>query len=265
MPRINEVYDNNTQNEWERLERHRTEFAVTMRAFQEHLPPVPAQILDIGGGPGRYSIALTKQGYQVTLLDLSQGNLALAQIKAGETAVELGVIIQGDGTSLPQSSQTYDAVLVMGPLYHLLNLEMRLQAVKEARRVLKPDGLIFAAFITRFAPLRDLAISNPEWIIENRTRFELFFHTGAHPAISGGTYADFYFAHPGEVMPFMETAGFETIKLIGCEGIVAGHEEKINQVTGQLWEEWVELNYQLGHEPTLLGAADHLLYIGHRK
>ena len=60
----------------------------------------------------------------------------------------------------------------------------------------------------------------------------------------------------------METAGFETMNLIGCEGVVAGHEEDINKVEGELWDTWVALNYRLGQEPSLHGAADHLLYIG---
>ena len=55
---------------------------------------------------------------------------------------------------------------------------------------------------------------------------------------------------------------FETLDLIGCEGIVAANEERLNQLTGDAWRTWVDLNYRLGKEPSLLGASDHLLYIG---
>ncbi len=58
MNEIEAFYDENAQYEWERLERHRTEFAVTLRALKDYLPPAPAKILDVGGGPGRYAIAL---------------------------------------------------------------------------------------------------------------------------------------------------------------------------------------------------------------
>lgn len=75
-------YDAHPEHEWERLQRHRTEFAVTLRALDTYLPPPPATILDIGGGPGRYAIELARLGYEVTLLDLSQANLALAKDKA---------------------------------------------------------------------------------------------------------------------------------------------------------------------------------------
>ncbi|HEX6386847.1 MAG TPA: methyltransferase domain-containing protein [Anaerolineae bacterium] len=80
-------YYQQAQREWERLERHRTEFAVTLRALADCLPPPPATILDVGGGPGRYAIALTQRGYTVTLLDLSRNNLALARVKAQEAGV----------------------------------------------------------------------------------------------------------------------------------------------------------------------------------
>jgi ubiquinone/menaquinone biosynthesis C-methylase UbiE len=68
---IRRYTDKRTEQEWERLGRHRTEFAVTIRALAGHLPPPPARVLDCGGGPGRYAIELARRGYDVTLFDLS--------------------------------------------------------------------------------------------------------------------------------------------------------------------------------------------------
>jgi ubiquinone/menaquinone biosynthesis C-methylase UbiE len=82
---IEQYYDEEAQIEWQRLERHRMEFAITMRALTDYLPPTPQAVLDDGGGPGRYTLALSKLGYQVTLLDLSQHNLNFAQQKAHES------------------------------------------------------------------------------------------------------------------------------------------------------------------------------------
>ena len=83
---VEAMYDADSEREWQRLVRHRTEFGVTMRALDDYLPSAPAKILDIGGGPGRYAIVLTQQGYEVTLLDLSQNNLTLARQKAAAEA-----------------------------------------------------------------------------------------------------------------------------------------------------------------------------------
>jgi S-adenosylmethionine-dependent methyltransferase len=72
---VGQIYDQLSEYEWGRLARHRTEFAIGLRVFTKYLATGPANILDIGGGPGRYSIALHQLGHSVVLADLSRGNL----------------------------------------------------------------------------------------------------------------------------------------------------------------------------------------------
>src|SRR5512133_3850328 len=149
MSSVQNFYDENVQNEWDRLGvRHRTEFAVTMRALREFLPLAPACVIDIGGGPGRYALSLAEAGYGVTLLDLSEGNVAFAREKARETGIRLDGAFAKNALDLSDfSSKTFDAALLMGPLYHLWQESERLQCLREARRLIKPGGLIFASFI----------------------------------------------------------------------------------------------------------------------
>jgi SAM-dependent methyltransferase len=263
MSDVQQFYDEHADGEWSRGDRHRTEFAVTLRALREFLPPPPARLLDVGGGPGRYAITLGQQGYSVTLVDLSPISLALAQEKARQAHVTLQDTICANALDLSLvASAHYDGVLLMGPLYHLLAAEERAQAVREARRVLKPQGWLFATFITRFAPFRDAAQGYPEWILEDPPHMERVLATGIldHPK----NFTSAYLARPDEIIPLMESAGFETLTMIGCEGVVAGHEERINALSGPAWERWVDLNYRLGKDPALRGAADHLLYVGKR-
>jgi 2-polyprenyl-3-methyl-5-hydroxy-6-metoxy-1,4-benzoquinol methylase len=172
MNRVEGYYDQNALDEWERLERHPTEFAVTMLALAEHLPPPPAKIADIGGGPGRYAIALAQEGYAVTLVDLSRGNLALAREKAEAAGVRLDATLHANALDLSDlASSTYDAVLLFGPLYHLLAQEEQLGAVREAMRLLRPDGPLFATFITRFAQFRwATPACSPTRILPTQTR-----------------------------------------------------------------------------------------------
>lgn len=262
---VEQFYDGFAAKEWERLARHRTEFAVTMRALREWLPPAPATILDIGGGPGRYSIALTQLGYDVTLLDLSQGNLAFAREKASEAGVTLRNFVHGNALDLSAfPTRSFDAVLLMGPLYHLLEESERRRAVTEALRVLKPGGLLFAACITRFAAIRDAAIKGPLWIMEKRDEIERFFQTGELRIPPGHGFTDHYAAHPTEFAPMLEAAGLHTLALIGVEGVVAGVEQAINTLDGEAWQAWVEMNYRLGHDPALHGASFHLLHVGRK-
>lgn len=262
-PLIEHYYDEEAHIEWQRLERHRTEFAVTMRTLTDYLPSAPQAVLDDGGGPGRYALALSSLGHQVTLLDLSQGNLTLARQKAQESNISLAQYVHGNALNLsPFPLESFDAVLLLGPLYHLLDLPEREQAVREAWRVLRPGGLIFAAFITRYAAFRDLAKNSPTTLLEKRAEWEDFMRTGIYHAGQGVGFTDAYFAHPAEIGPLMEGAGFETLDLLGCEGVVAANEEQINRLTGDAWQAWVDVNYRLSKEPSLRGAADHLLYVG---
>ena len=264
MNPVEQLYDEKTEYEWERLERHRTEFAVTLRALSDYLPPAPAKILDIGGGPGRYAIALTQQHYDVTLLDLSENNLKMAQTKAKEAGASLAATIQGNVLDLPALiNETYDAALLLGPLYHLLTQTERETAVAQTKAALKPNGILFAAFITRFAPFRDMAQKGYlDWLVNHAERAEHILKTGENPAGPGNSFPNSYFAHPDEVKPLLEGAGFRTLACVAVEGVVSGHEEHINQASEALFQKWVSLNYRLGQDPACYGAADHLLYIG---
>lgn len=263
MNAVEAHYDRYAEREWERLDRHRTEFAVTCRVLAEFLPPPPGRVLDAGGGPGRYAIHLTRLGYHVTLLDLSRQCLDLAVLKATQEGIYLPTPVYGNATELPADYDgLFDAVLLMGPLYHLLPRADRLQAVREAHRVTRPGGLVFASFITRYAPLRDVAVHSPQWIVDHPDRYDQLLRDGLNPAHEDSTFPDSYFAHPSEIAPLMSEGGFDLTGIQGCEGLLAGHEDAVNSIDGELWEAWVELNYRVGREPYLWGASDHLLAIG---
>lgn len=260
MNKVESFYDSSPETEWARQERHRTEFAVTQRALAEFLPPPPARVLDIGGGPGRYAIHLATQGYAVTLLDLSSANLKLARAKAREHNVRLDDYIHANALDLPaRVTGPFDAALLLGPLYHLTRLEDRRAAVQAALDVLRPGGVLFAAWICVFAPLRDAAIKYPEReaLLLREARF---LEDGAYDGDGGFTEA--YFAHPAEIEAFMAGFDLRPLAFLACEGIAAGHEEALNNLQGAAWDYWADLNYRLSKEPSLRGAADHLLYIG---
>ncbi len=263
---VETFYDRSSDYEWHRLERHRMEFAVTIRALLDFLPPPPADILDVGGGPGRYAIALTRQGYRVTLFDLSANNLTYAAGQAQLAGVSLAGFEHGTATDLGRfEADRFDALLLMGPLYHLLDSADRRLAVREAIRVLKPGGWLAASFISRYAPLRDAAVKEPDWILSEPEEHEHILATGVYvagPDRAGFTSA--FFAHPSEIAPLMESGGCETDSLLSCEGVTSMIEDRINALDGDLWEAWVEVNYRLSRDPAILGCAEHLLYLGRK-
>jgi len=259
---IEGFYDANAMKEWERLDRHRTEFAVTLKALEEYLPPAPADVLDIGGGPGRYAIELTRRGHSVTLLDLAQANLDLAAQKAEEAGVKLHAALHGNALDLSAFADgMFDAALLMGPLYHLVSIEDRRRCILEAKRVLKPGGLLFAAFINRYGVFLDGSAKYPQTIYDNRELWEGIWRDGVNPP-PHDSFTDAYFAMPSEVVPFMEDQGFSTLNLLGLEGIISGHKDSVNALTGDAWTYWVKLNYAYAQDPALHDASQHLLYVG---
>ena len=96
----------------------------------------------------------------------------------------------------------------------------------------------------------------------NTAYSEKLLATGIHD--NGKGFADAYFARPEAVIPLGESAGFTTLKLMGCEGILAGHEDYVNSLSGEAHQVWLDFNYRFCQEASLFGASDHLLYIGRK-
>ncbi len=262
---VERYYDQSPQREWDRLEvlHDRIEYAVTLRALDEFLPRPPAAILDIGGGPGRYAIVLTERGYAVTLADLSRANLDFARERAAEANVTLAAIEHADARDLTRfSDSTFDAVLLMGPLYHLLDEGDRRRAVREALRVLRKGGTLFTAFITRYAPLRFWAKHDPTFVYEHRAAFEAMINEGLAPDLRG--FTDTYLERPDGVAPLVEQAGAATVTIVGCEGVLSMIRDRVNELTDDAWEYWIDLNYRLGKDPSTHGIAEHLLHVGRK-
>jgi S-adenosylmethionine-dependent methyltransferase len=260
---VQAAYDGDPEREWQRLDRHRTEFAVTLRAMGDYLPAPPARVLDVGGGPGRYAIALAQRGYEVTLFDLSAACLQMAREQAAAASTPLASVEQGTATDLGRfPDQTFDAVLLMGPPYHLLEDERRQQALAEAARVLRPGAVLLTAFVTRYAGLRWAAVNDPLWPLENRQVFEGVMEDGVQPP-QGGPGSGFvaWFAHPSEVEPLLSGAGMALVTILGVEGVVSMIEERVNALQGEAWDLWVDLNYRLAADPSIHGCVEHLLAV----
>src|SRR5262245_60747512 len=102
-----------------------------------HLPPAPAVVLDVGGGPGGHACWLAARGYRVHLIDITPLHVELArQASARQSATPLASAEVGDARSLSWNAGTADAVMLFGPLYHLTDRADRVQALREAHRVL---------------------------------------------------------------------------------------------------------------------------------
>ena len=165
-----------------------------------------------------------------------------------------------DLSAFPDAS--FDVVLLMGPLYHLIAEADRHTALREAQRVLKPGGVIACAFLVRYATIREVARSNPALIVEQKEVLQRVLDEGVLEIENNFTTA--YLIYPADVQPLCEGHGFETLALVAAEGIISLIGEKVNETEGELWDAWVQLNYRLGHDPSVHGATEHLLYVGRK-
>ena len=150
MKSVAQIYNAAPEQEWIRLEKtpyQSIEFDVTMHHLLKHLPSA-GKILDAGGGPGRYSIELCRQGYEVILLDISERCIELAKSKIQSEPKEvrrrLLSFIVGDVQNLSCfDSNHFDAVLCLDPLSYICNEEKRRKTVSNLIRITKPQGMIF--------------------------------------------------------------------------------------------------------------------------
>ena len=125
------------------------EFARTKEILLEELPPAPAVIYDVGGAYGEYAFFLAEKGYEVHLFDLAEEHIRLA--KANENAAILADAVVADARRIPRKDASADAILLFGPLYHIVEREERARCLVECRRLLKSGGKLFTANITCFS------------------------------------------------------------------------------------------------------------------
>ncbi len=246
----------------------RLEFARTISILERYLRPAPAVILDVGGGSGIYACPLARRGYEVHLVDA----VGLLVRKALEFSSEqpdypLASARIGDARNLKQENDTVDAVLLLGPLYHLVEEDDRLLALREALRVLRPCGMVFAVGISRFAStLQGIArgfMDDPEFA-----------------AIVDRDLAEGQHRNPTDKKGYFTTAFFHLPEQLGAELEIAGfaHEATL-AVEGPLWmlqdidEQWDDPQRRrllltflaaIEQEPSMLGASAHVMAIGQK-
>jgi ubiquinone/menaquinone biosynthesis C-methylase UbiE len=249
-------------NEWGELERLRTE-AILAR----HLPPAPAVILDVGGGPGAYAFPLAKQGYEVHLVDPVELHLEQARSYAETSGIPLASITQGDARQLDFPASGADAVLLLGPLYHLAERSDRLQALLEARRVLKPRSVLFAASISRFASLIDGLSRGFFKDAGFRSIIEADLTHGLHrnPTNHAAYFTTAYFHRPEEFATEVRGAGFGDIQTLAIEGpawSTAQFRDVWNDVAQR--QKLLEFLSLIEGEPSIQGASAHVMAVAFR-
>ncbi len=258
---VREYYNETVDSEWQRID-GRPEFLLTCRYMDRHIKPGDT-VLDIGGGPGRYALHLARRGAKVTLMDLSEGNVAFAKAEAARQDLPLRAL-QGDARVADTLlSEQFDHVLLMGPLYHLLEESDREQAVHAALQLLRPGGTLFTSFISQFAGLIYMMKFAPQIILDPNE--EVFLSTlRNNQCFSGAAFTQALFIAQRDVLPFMARFPLQKLHFLGQEGVLSPCESNIMTQSPEVVSAWLDLAEAMCEHEELLGWAEHLLYIGRK-
>lgn len=239
----------------------RLEFLRTWDVLSRVLPPPPTSVLDVGGATGGYAGPLAAAGHRVHVVDPVPEHIEAAAALPGVTAA------LGDARGLAAADASYDAVLLFGPLYHLLDRDERIQAWREAGRVVRPAGVVVGATISRFASTLDGFAKgyydDPAFVaLANQGRA-----TGEHrPPADHRYFTTAYLHHPAELPGEVSEAGLTLERVVSVEGPVWLTGDRVDAVLADPDRAPVLLQAlrDIEDEPSLYGASSHLLTVARR-
>jgi SAM-dependent methyltransferase len=231
--------------------------------FERYLPG-SGRVLDIGGGPGTHAAHLAGRGYDVTLIDPVRRHVERARQRAVQRPDAAFDVCLGVAADLPAADGAVDAVLLMGPLYHLVERAERLEGLAEARRVLRPGGRLLAEVITRHAWVLDAAVKGLLDTPRILADVERSVATGLSqdPTTMGDGAFWAYFHRANELEAELAEAGFSDIELVAVEGfawLLGDLEGRMANPTPLL--DAVRLTEC---EPSMLGCSAHVIGVASR-
>jgi ubiquinone/menaquinone biosynthesis C-methylase UbiE len=244
------------------------EFARAKEIVKRYLPPPPRVVLDVGGAVGRYSCWLAGEGYEVHLVDPVPALVEEARkASARQPTAPVASLRVGDARALDFPDSSAGAVLLFGPLYHLVKAGDRHLALREAYRVLKTGGYLFAAGISRFASALEALINgflaDGEFVKIVLRDLEDGQHRNTTTNLT--YFTDAYFHRPGELRREVQKAGFAPLDFVMVDPFgysYKGIENYWDDETKR--KRLMDILRRLESEPSLMGAGPHLMCVAHK-
>jgi ubiquinone/menaquinone biosynthesis C-methylase UbiE len=242
------------------------EFVRTIDIICRYLATPPAVILDVGGAAGKYSCWLAKRGYEIHLVDPVPRHIQQAiEASSQQPETPIASCRLGDARQLEFNSQIADAVLLLGPLYHLIDQKERLRCLMEAYRVLKVGGYLFAVGISRFASTIDGLVSGyfHDPVFREIMKGDLDSGKHQNPSNNPAYFMDTFFHHPDELKCEVVSAGFDTLPIIAVEGIsylMKDFEKNWESEENRAF--LLKIINKIELEPSLIGASPHIMCVG---
>lgn len=249
-----EQYYNKFCEEKRLTRRHgNVEYVTSMKYIHKYLEDKQAKILDVGAGTGRYSVQLSKEGYDVTAVELVNYNLGI--LKSKKSSVKA---YQGTALNLSRFEEnTFDMTLIFGPMYHLYTAEDKVKALKEAKRVTRPGGKILVAYCMNEYSILTYGFK------ENHMTESLQ---------KGKVNADFHVvAEPEDLYDYVRLEDIDTInagagglrrlQIVAADGPANYMRPVLNGMDEETYETFISYHLSTCERPELLGASAHTLDI----
>ncbi len=248
---VEEIY--RRKDEADRLNKSkaaRVEFLTTVNYIERYLKP-GAKILDIGAGAGEYSLYFSRKGYLVSALELADANIAA--FRARMTKDDQIDLAKGNAMDLSRyDSDSFDIVLLFGPLYHLHEEADKLRCIREAKRVCKPCGKIFFAFISNDMVILTMQQLHSDYFLSgdyNKETFRLddfpfVFHTVDH------------------CRALLDKAGIQICHEVASDGASELLQDLVNGLDDASYQQYLRYHLYICEKPEFLGMSNHLLFIG---
>lgn len=230
----------------------RVEFLTTVRYIEKYLTP-GAKILDVGAGAGEYSFYFARNGYHVSALELADANIAAFRAKmTDDDSVDL---VQGNAIDLSRyDSNSFDIVLLFGPLYHLHEEADRLQCIEEAKRVCKPGGKIFFAFISNDMVILTMQQCQDDYLMNGDYNKETF-RLDDFP---------FVFHTPDHCRELLRKAGIQICHEVASDGASELLQDLVNGLDEASYRQYLRYHFYICEKPEFLGMSNHLLFVGQK-
>ena len=234
----------------------KVEFITTMKYIHDFVKK-GAKILEVGAGTGRYSIALSSEGYQVDAVELIEHNIDVFKSKLNES--DKITISQGNALDLSQyENDLFDAVLILGPMYHLYNEEDKIKVLNEAKRVVKKDGYIFAAYCMNEATViqdafKDMGNNMLEYLKNN-------MFTKDYACISEPVDL-FELVRVEDIERLNKKCNLKRIKLVGADMFSYYIKERIDAWSDEVYEIYLKYHFTICERKDVIGISNHTLDI----